>query len=780
MLDKKHMKDITPFSLSSNPRWDAAALQQLTFERDEEGRSLWRATGTDPQFKVMRTDGSKISGGWYLISANVDFHESFLQNPSIYPVYSGEISEQNRLSVQVNSAVDWKTPSLLLIKHDADYLRLDPSDAPCTFSFANLDIEKINKLEAASFMLRRLWTRALGKRNKLNLMLKTLPLFLTFRFSALGEWLWDTYTGTTFNAYTRWVQQYGTPDLQQKKREAEKAKQLAYQPAFSIIVPVYNTDEHWLVKCIESVLEQTYENWELCIADDASSKPHVRKVLQKYVDLDRRIKTVFRETNGHISLASNSALEIATGDYVVLLDHDDELPSCALYEAAVALNENKSLKVIYSDEDKIDLEGRRFEPYFKPGWNYELFLSQNYVSHLGIYHRELVSRVGGFRKGFEGSQDYDLALRCVENIGADEIGHIAKVLYHWRAIPGSTALGIQEKNYATLAAVAALKEHLARAGTKATVKPMPEVGGAYHVQYALNEKPLVSIIIPTKDKADVLARAVDSILKVSTYDNYEIIIIDNQSSELATAKYFREISQHPSIKVLQYDKPFNYSAINNYAVTQASGSMLLFLNNDVEVITPGWIEEMLVIALQKDVAAVGAMLYFPDNTIQHAGIVLGFNGVAVNAYAQEPRGYKGQIGRARLRQAMSAVTGACLMVRQTIFREVGGMNEDLAVAFNDVDLCLRFVKAGYRNVWTPFAELFHYESLSRGNDDTPEKRKRFMGEVDYMREHWGQMLENDSAYNPNLALSGNLFSLAFPPRISSIGAYRGLVRSAHE
>ncbi len=774
------MKDKAPLPLSSSPTWNATALQQLIFESSDEGNAVWRATGTDPQFKVIRSDGKKILGGWYLISANVNFHESFLQNPSIYPVYLGQISEQNRVSVQVSSAADWKTPSLLLIKHDADYLRLDPSDAPCIFSFADLDIHKIGKPEAAAFMLRRLWTRALGKRNKLTLMLKALPLFLTFRFTALGEWLWDTYTGTTFNAYTRWVQQYDTPDLQQKKCEARKATQLAWQPTFSIIVPVYNTDENWLVKCIESALAQTYENWELCIADDASSKSHVRKVLQKYVDLDKRIKTVFRETNGHISMASNSALELAKGDYVVLLDHDDELPSCALYEVAVALNENKSLKLIYSDEDKIDLEGRRFEPYFKPDWNYELFLSQNYVSHLGIYQRELVKSVGGFRKGFEGSQDYDLALRCIERLEPHEIGHIAKVLYHWRAIPGSTALGIQEKNYATLAALDALGDHLKRIDAKALVNSLQGIGGAYHVQYALQERPLVSIIIPTKDKVEVLERAMVSILEVSTYDNYEIIVIDNQSSEPATANYLEKISKHAAIRVMQYDKPFNYSAINNYAVSQASGSMLLFLNNDVEVITPGWIEEMLSIALQKGVAAVGTMLYFPDNTIQHAGIILGFNGVAVNAYAQEPRGYKGQIGRARLRQTMSAVTGACLMVRQSIFHQVGGMNEDLAVAFNDVDLCLRFVKAGYRNVWTPFAELFHHESLSRGNDDTPEKRRRFLGEVDYMREHWGQILENDSAYNPNLALSGNPFSLAFPPRISSKGAYRGLLRSAHE
>lgn len=758
MSNKKHANSVT------DDNWKIVPLHQLNTVHDEDGNEIWEATGSDPQFKLARSDEKQIDGGWYLISANVEFYESFLQNPCVYPAYNGSLSEANKVSIQASSPTDWKQPSLLRFYQSADYFRFDPSDRQCRFTLNNLKIIKIGKLKAAKFLLTRLWNRALGKRNKLNLSLKIIPFLLTFRLRNLGDWLWDKYARTTHSTYGRWVQSFDTSGVYQRREEAAAAEKLSYQPKFSIVVPVYNTDEIWLIKCIESVLTQTYKNWELCISDDASTKSHVKKILQKYANQDVRIKPVFRETNGHISLASNSALEVANGEFVVLLDHDDELPSCALFEVAVALNENRNLKVIYSDEDKIDLEGRRFDPYFKSDWNYELFLSQNCISHLGVFSRDLVQSVGGFRKGYEGSQDYDLALRCIEKVDSSEIGHIAKVLYHWRAIPGSTAVGMQEKNYASIAAVRSIEDHLQRIGTKATVKEVEGMGGAYHVEYSLEERPLVSIIIPTKDKHEVLRRAIDSIKKVSTYDNYEIIIVDNQSRMPETKEYFKQARLNPEVSVLEYDQPFNYSTINNFAAKHAAGDMLLFLNNDVEIITPSWIEELLAIAMRPDVGAVGAMLYFPNNTIQHAGIILGFNGVAVNAYALEPRGSMGQIGRARLRQAMSAVTGACMMVRKAAYFEVGGMNEELAVAFNDVDFCLRLLSRGYRNVWTPFAELTHYESLTRGVDNTAEKRKRFSGEIQYMRDHWGDILDSDPAYNRNLALSGDLFSLASPPR----------------
>jgi O-antigen biosynthesis protein len=755
----------TQLETTPDMQWQLMPLHQLMSVEDADGHEIWEATGVDPQFKVVRSDGGKIAGGWYLISAKVEFYESFLQNPCVYPSYDGFLSESSKVPIQVSSPFDWSIPSLLRFTQGSSYLRIDPSDRPCRFTFNELKIAKIGKLEAAKFLLGRLWSRALGRRNKLKFSLKLLPFLLTLRIKALGDWLWETYAGTTHTTYGRWVQNFDTPSVFDRRQEVARAEKLAYQPTFSILVPVYNTDEIWLEKCIESVLAQTYKKWELCIADDASSKSHIKKVLQKYSDSDVRIKTVLRDSNGHISLASNSALAVATGEYVVLLDHDDELPSCALFEVALAVNENRNLKLIYSDEDKIDLEGRRFDPYFKPDWNYELFLSQNCISHLGVFARDLVNSVGGFRQGYEGSQDYDLALRCIEKIDPAEIGHIEKVLYHWRAIPGSTAVGMQEKNYASLAAVRAIQDHLQRIGVnKAGVQEITGMGGAYRVDYCLEEKPLVSIMIPTRDKPEVLKRAIDSILLHSSYENYEILVVDNQSREPETKQYFEQLRGQPNISILEYDKPFNYSAINNYAAHQASGSMLLLLNNDVEIITPGWIEELLATALKPGVGAVGAMLYFPNNTIQHAGIILGFNGVAVNAYAHQMRGFTGQVGRARLRQAMSAVTGACLMIKKDTYLEVGGMNENLAVAFNDVDFCLRLLSRGYRNVWTPFAELIHHESLTRGVDDSSEKRKRFLNEIQYMREKWREILDNDPAYNRNLELSGDLFSLAFPPR----------------
>jgi O-antigen biosynthesis protein len=754
-------------AIASDVLWTVSAIHDLSYEQNSEQEIVWVATGEDPQFKIARSDGQKISGGWYFISAEVKFHEAFLQNPCIYPAYHGALDDQHKLNLQVSNPADWNAPSLILLSHEADYLRFDPSDNQCKFSLKNLKIERVNKLQAAKFLFKRLWDRSLGKRKKLALLTEMLPLLLSLKFRALGERLWSSYVGSTLNDYSRWVQAYDSQDLNQLRQEAIDAKNLAYQPLLSILMPVYNTDEVWLKKCIDSILAQTYQHWELCIADDASTKKHVHKNLSHYAAQDARIKVTYREKNGHISAASNSALSMALGEFVVLVDHDDEIPSCALFEVAKALNQNKNLKLIYSDEDKIDREGRRFSPYFKPDWNYELLLSQNFVSHLGVYSRDLVNAVEGFREGFEGSQDHDLALRCIEKLAPDEIGHIAKILYHWRAIPGSTALGLQEKSYAAKAAIKAVDEHLKRIGVKAAVEGVVGRDGTYRVRYTLEEKPLISIIIPTKDKIDVLRVAIGSIQKISTYANYEILIIDNQSALAETKDYLSKISKQDNVHVFTFDQAFNYSAINNFAVTKAKGSVLLLLNNDVEVINARWIEELLSTALHKGVGAVGAMLYYPNNTIQHAGIILGFNGIAVNAYSESPRGHHGQIGRARLKQSMSAVTGACLMVKKSIYEEVGGMDENLAVAFNDVDFCLKLLSKGYRNVWNPFVELIHHESLTRGPEDTPEKRKRFIAEIEYMQNKWRDILDADPAYNRNLSLSGVQFALAFPPRLKN-------------
>jgi glycosyltransferase involved in cell wall biosynthesis len=535
----------------------------------------------------------------------------------------------------------------------------------------------------------------------------------------------------------------------------------------SIVLPVYNPPEAWLAQSIDSVFAQAYSHWELCIADDASTAPHVRPLLERYAATDRRIKVAFRTENGHISAASNSALALATGDWVALLDHDDALAPHALYEVAAMLNARPETDLIYSDEDKIDRDGHRHSPYFKPEFLPDLFTGQNYISHLTVLRTALVRDLGGFRIGFEGSQDWDLALRYVERIKPERIRHIPKVLYHWRAVAGSTALLPDEKTYYVEAARKALGEHFARRGE--AVELLPVAGGHWRVKHRLSTPaPFVSLIVPTRNGVRLLRRCVDSILEKTTYPAYEIIIVDNGSDDPETLAYLRALEARAGaarVRVLRDDSPFNYSALNNRAVRSARGPLVGLLNNDLEVINGDWLEEMASQAARPGIGCVGAMLYYPNNTIQHAGVVLGVGGVAAHAFRDLERGSEGRFNRARLVQNYSAVTAACLVIRQALYEEVGGLDEtELAVAFNDIDFCLKVRAAGYRNLWTPFAELYHHESASRGADDTEEKRERFRRETETMLARWGEELAADPAYNPNLTLELTDFSLAALPR----------------
>jgi glycosyltransferase involved in cell wall biosynthesis len=541
---------------------------------------------------------------------------------------------------------------------------------------------------------------------------------------------------------------------------------LEWKPLVSVLMPTYNTPEKWLRRSIESVRAQIYPNWELCIADDASNEPHVRSVLEEYARLDERIKITFRESNGHISVASNTSLDLATGDYVALLDHDDEIPAHALYMVAAAVNENLNLDLIYSDEDKINESGRRFRPHFKPDWNPDLLTAQNMVSHLGVYRTEVVRQVGGFREGYEGSQDWDLALRVSEVIPADHIYHIPHVLYHWRTVRGSTSVAVKEKSYAIKAGLAAVQDHLERKGDAAQVELVMEK--YIRVRYALpNPLPLVSIIIPTRNGLQLLRQCIDSICNKTRYSNYEIIVVDNQSDDADTLDYLASIDAKGIAKVVNYNKPFNFSKINNYALLHAQGDLLCLMNNDVEVISEDWLEEMASHAVRKEIGAVGAMLYYPNDIIQHAGVLIGMGGLAGHLYAGFRRGESGYMERARIVQNLSAVTAACLVIRKSIYEEVNGLEEtNLTVAFNDVDFCLRVMERGYRNLWTPFAELYHHESASRGPEDTPEKQQRFRKEIAYMRSRWPHLVNNDPAYNPNLTLDSSWPYLATVPRVN--------------
>jgi GT2 family glycosyltransferase len=561
--------------------------------------------------------------------------------------------------------------------------------------------------------------------------------------------------------YQTWIEVHElSGDAAIKDREMRLAA-LTDRPLISILVPTYNTPATLLQEMIESVLAQAYDNWQLCIADDASPSPHVREILEGYAKADPRIRLAFRSTNGHISAASNTALELATGDWLAMLDHDDLLTPDALLSVAEEINAHPDAVLIYSDEDKIDELGVRNTPFFKPDYSPVLLLAQNYLNHLTVHRAERVRAVGGWRSGFDGSQDYDLNLRVLEGAKPDQVRHIPKVLYHWRAVEGSTALAVGEKSYATEAARKAVKDSIERCGLMAEVTHTPALPFV-RVRHALPDPaPLISLIIPTRDRADLLATCIDSVRALSTHANYEILIADNDSSERETYALFERLSQYPNVRIIPQPGPFNFSAINNAAIAQSRGELVCLLNNDIEVITPDWMEEMASWALQSHIGCVGAKLYYPDDTIQHAGVVIGIGGVAGHSHKYFPRESPGYFARIALHHNVSAVTGACLMVRRSLYDEVDGLDTALQVAFNDVDFCLRVREAGYQNVFTPYAELYHHESISRGAEDNPLKLARFNAEVKLMMDRWGAKLKADPFYSPNLTLDREDYSLEF-------------------
>jgi len=531
----------------------------------------------------------------------------------------------------------------------------------------------------------------------------------------------------------------------------ERIGKLKSQPLISIVMPVYNTPKKYLAAAIESVERQLYENWQLCIADDCSSLPHVQEMLEAYAARDQRIKVTFRAENGHIANATNSAFGLADGEWIALLDHDDVLRAHALAEVAFEIERHSDAELIYSDEDKLDAKGKRYDPYFKPDFSRELFRSQNYLNHLTVHRARNIRAVGGWRSGFDGSQDYDLSLRIFERIDQKNIRHIPKVLYHWRAAEGSAASTSNAKNYAYDAGLRALQEHVARTGLAATAEPAPNTP-FYRMRFEVPDpKPRVSLIIPTRDKADLLRNCLRSIREKTSYGAFEFIIVDNGSSDPDALRYLDEIDKYANCRVLRFDGPFNYSAINNFAVEHSDAPLIGLINNDIEVISPDWLTEMVSWAVQPDVGCVGAKLYYENGTLQHAGVIVGLGGVAGHSHKYFPGNHAGYFYRLKILQNLSAVTAACLVVRREIFNEVGGFNEkDLPVSFNDVDFCLKVREAGYLNVWTPYAELYHWESVSRGSDALPQHIERSHSEVAYMKSTWKTGEMEDPYYSVNL------------------------------
>ena len=565
--------------------------------------------------------------------------------------------------------------------------------------------------------------------------------------------------GICKDEYQKWIALEQQALAATAEHVAEDIQSFDYSPQISLVMPVYNVKPKWLRSAVQSVQKQSYTNWQLCIADDCSTDPQLKILLKELAAAEQRISLLFLEKNQGIAGASNAACKMATGDYVGLLDNDDELASNALYEVVKAVNREPDIDCIYSDEDKISEGGHRYDPFFKPDWSPDTLRSYNYLCHFTVVKRALLEKVGRFRPGFDGSQDYDLFLRVTEQ--ANRIVHIPHILYHWRAIEGSVGKRGDAKMYAYDSAKKALQQHLQRVGRQGQVENGIFLG-SYRIRYQLPEQPTVTIIIPTKDKVDILKRCIDSIIDRSTYANYQIVIVDNGSEEAATFDYYQALNAQSAVTILYYDHPFNFSAINNFAVEAVEGEYLLFLNNDTEVISTDWLEEMVGYAQRPDVGAVGSLLYYTNNTVQHGGIIVGIGGVAGHSHKYFPRPEYGYFGRLKTVQNLSAVTAACMMIKRSVFKEVGGFEEKLSHAFNDLDLCLKIREKGYLIVYTPFAELYHHESISRGYENTPQKKQRFAEERAFCEERWTTVLDQgDPYYNPHLSLDREDFSIGF-------------------
>ncbi len=562
---------------------------------------------------------------------------------------------------------------------------------------------------------------------------------------------------------------YGPWFEKHRAGEEDLAKQRAHRwkksPLISIAVPLYRTPEQYLREMIESVLDQTYPNWELCLANGSPEDQKLASVLREYQEKDARIRVSNLKENGGISGNTNAAAEMASGDYIGLLDHDDYLEPDALYEIVKTIQNNSGqngadrVDLIYTDEDKVTSDRKEhFQPNFKPDFNPDLLRSNNYICHFLVFSRELYLRTGGFDSRYDGAQDYDFILRCTEN--AQRICHVPRVLYHWRTHMQSTADNPISKQYAYDAGTRALEAHLQRQNLTGCRVERKKDFGFYRVHYPVTGEPLVSIIIPNKDETETLRKCVESVLTKTSYRNFEIIIVENNSKTEEIFRYYKEIDGRNGVRVVYWDREFNYSAINNFGARHASGEYLLLLNNDVEVIHEDWLSELLSHCQREGTGAVGAKLLYPDDTIQHAGIVIGIGGVAGSVFVGMKNSHTGYMHRESLQQDLSAVTAACLMIRRSVFEQIGGFEERLAVAFNDVDLCLRVREAGYLVVYDPYAELYHYESKTRGSEDTQEKVRRFQSEIEYMRGRWTSILvDGDPCYNKNLSLKKWNYSL---------------------
>ncbi len=745
---------------------------------ERRGENGWRATGPDPHFTI------RVSGpffpGWMVLDVTLETSGHVWSLGKLYPDTGEGYSEETaiRLPLPANGHVRHLFP----VPPGLCRLRYDPMEQTGEFEILGFSLQPVRMpavvRKAVSRALSRLESRIVPDRPEpegarpgyrmLRFLYRRIPLpkMLVRR---VKPHVLRHLVRKVGQSYSEWVEAFDTIGENDRIGIRRQIREMPVKPLFSVLMPVYDIPGEWLGKAIDSVRNQLYPDWELCLADDASTAPSVRRLLRQYETLDRRIRVVYRKENGHVCHSSNSALELAGGEWVVLLDCDDLLAEHALYMVALEILARPDARILYSDEDKIDGNGVRYDPYFKPDFSPDLLLSQNYINHLAVYRTDLVREAGGFRPGLEGAQDYDLLLRCIEKIRPEQIRHLPRVLYHWRASPGSTAKDARSKPYAVPAARRAVRDHLSRTVPGSTVVAAPGLPQYNRVVRPLPDPaPTVSILIPTGKGIEILRPCLDSLFEQTDYPDFEVIV-DNGATDRETLSYLGSLAGKTNLRVLkQKPGPFNYSAVNNEMARIARGEILVLLNDDTEIVGRDWLRELVSHAVRREVGAVGARLLYPGRKIQHVGVILGIFGLGAHPFSGEESQNPGQMGRNLLVQNFSAVTGACLAIRRDLFREVGGLDEvHLMVAFNDVDLCLRVREKGYLVVYTPHAELVHHESRSLGPHNSPSRSKVFDREVQYMRRRWKEVMEKDPYYNPNLSLNRLDFGLSVPPRAAA-------------
>ncbi|MBB1472876.1 glycosyltransferase [Luteimonas sp. MC1782] len=709
----------------------------------------WLATGDDP-YLLVELPESVRDGGALRISVELDGEH--LQRPCLYLDSGSGWTESGRFELVPDGPRHWT--ALACVEALAGPARFDPSECAGRFRLGMLTLERVAPAALAVELLAR--DAAAHPESAADVLARAAAMAQSFGHRAACAWLLaggPDRVREPPGSYARWIGLYDSPTPAELAALRCAVRALPARPLLSLLLPVSGERHELLQACIASLLEQAYPDWELLLVCDAQAlSAPMRAAVDAAIAQSSRVRIVPGPADD--VAAWNRALAAAGGAWIGVIEGAPVFAPHALAALAMAAAAHPGAGLVYSDCDRIDAAGRRHAPGFRPDWNPDLFLARDYIGAAVLFETALVRRAGGFRTDHAPALVGDLALRCVGLADVASV-HVPMVLSHWPdGAVGEPAARAEARR-------AALREHL---GDR--VMAVDAVGDGARLRWPLPAPPpRVSIVIPTRDRVDLLRLCVESILSLTTYPDFELLVVDNGSSDAEALAYLASLDARPRVRVLRYDRPFNYSAINNFAVAQATGAVVALLNNDIEVISPDWLDEMVAHAIRPGIGAVGAMLYYPDDTIQHAGVVVGLGGVAGHVYSRQPRGSAGEDGRAMLVQDMTAVTAACLVVTRSAWDAVGGLDEALMVAFNDIDFCLRLRRAGYRNLWTPHAELYHHESASRGSEDTEDKLRRFHSEVAFMTDRWGTLLHDDPAYNPNLSLAhGAANALASPPR----------------